>query len=156
MDLLEDRWWPTTITSSPPFSLPPSSQWLLKQENGFITFVAGRDNTAYHVNQACLPFFMLLDMVQHMYLLMANSAEPAQSVTFYKGVMFLNSLRLDVVAGRQHREDPPPLEKSLPESMRRWLCRFILGIPHDPENRKRNSKVLQKAYEEIDVFEYGK
>jgi hypothetical protein len=157
MDLLEDHWWPNTITSSHPFSLPPSSKWLLNQEkSGFITFVAGGDHAVYHVHQGCLPFLMLLDMAQQMYLFMANSTEHAQSITFYKGVMFLDSLRQDVMAHLQNREvDSPPLKEFLPESMRRWLCRLLLSIPHDPENRKRNAIVLQKAYEEIDVFEYG-
>jgi hypothetical protein len=119
MDLLEDHWWPTTITSSCPFSLPPSSKWLLKQERGSIIFVAGSDHAVYHVHQACLPFLMLLHMVQQMYLVMANSAPPVQSITFYKGIMFLNSLRQDIVTGLHDREvDFSPLKKSLPESMR--------------------------------------
>lgn len=73
----------------------------------------------YHIHQACLPFFMLLDMVQQMYLSMVNSADPAQSVTFYEGVEFINSLRQNVMASLQNREDPPPLTKSLLESMQR-------------------------------------
>jgi hypothetical protein len=101
---------------------------------------------------------MLLDLVQQMYLSIANeSTEASEGITFYKGVMFLDSLRQDLMGGLQNRElDPLPLDRSLPESMRRWLCRFILRIPHDPENRKQNSILLQKAYEEIDVFEYGR
>jgi hypothetical protein len=101
---------------------------------------------------------MLLDLVQQTYLSMANeSGETSQSITFYKGVMFLDSLRQDIVGGLQHGEvDPLPLNRSMPESMRRWICRFILRIPHDPENRKQNSIRLQKAYEDIDPFEYGK
>jgi hypothetical protein len=158
MDLLEDQWWPNTVALSRPFCLPPSSQWLLKHEINAIAVVAGGDNTVYHVHQSCLPFFMLLDLVQQMYLLMANEpAETPQSITFYKGVMFLDSLRRDIMRGLQNRElDPFPLKGSLPESMRRWLCRFILSIPHDPENRKQNAIRLQKAYEEIDVFVYGR
>jgi hypothetical protein len=156
MDLVEDNWWPISITSSPPFSLPPSSKWLLKQEGGFVTFVAGGDHAVYHVHQDCLPFLMLLDMAQQMYLSLANSADSSQSETFYKGVMFLDSLRQDVMADCRHTEgDSASLEKSLPEGMRRWLCRLLLGIPHDPENRKRNAIVLEKAYEEINVFGYG-
>jgi hypothetical protein len=156
MDTLEDQWWPTTITSSHPFSLPPSSKWLLKQESGFITLVSGGNQAVYHVHQGCLPFLMLLDMVQHMYLSMANLADPSQSITFYKGVMFLDSLRQDIMAGLQHNGvDPPTLKKSLPESMQRWLCRLLLSLPHDPENRKRNATVLQNAYKEIDVCKYG-
>jgi hypothetical protein len=156
MDLLEDHWWPTTITSSRPFSLPSSSKWLLKQESGFITFVAGGDNAVYHVPLGWFAFFMLLDMAQQMYLLLANSTDEAQSITFYKGVKFLDSLREDVKVGlRNIAADPPPLDKSLPESMRRWLCRLILNIPHDPENRKKNAIILQKAYDELDVFKYG-
>ena len=156
MDLLEDHWWPTAITSSPPFSLPSSSKWLLKQESGFITFVTGGDNAVYRVPLGWLAFLMLLDMAQQMYLLRANSTDQTQSITFYKGVMFLDSLRQDVMAGIRNREaDPPPFEKSLPDSMRRWLCRLILNIPHDPENRKKNAVVLQRAYEELDIFEYG-
>ena len=47
----------------------------------------------YHVHQSCLPFLMLFDLVQQMYLLMANkSVEAPQSIAFYKGVMFLDSL----------------------------------------------------------------
>jgi hypothetical protein len=158
MDLLEDQWWPNAVTLSRPFCLPLSSQWLLKQDASVITIVAGGDNTVYHVHQSWLPFLMLLDLVQQMYLSMANeSAEAPQSTTFCKGVMFLDSLRQNVLGGLQNREvDSLPLNRSLPESMRRWLCRFILNIPHDPENRKRNFIPLQKAYEEIDVFEYGK
>jgi hypothetical protein len=158
MDLLEDQWWPTAVTSSRPFFLPPSSQWLLKQDASVITIVAGGDNATYHVHQSCLPFLMLLDLVQQTYLSLANeSAEASHIITFYKGVMFLDSLRRDIMGGLQNREvDPLPLNRSLPESMRRWLCRFILCIPHDPENRRRNSIQLQKAYEEIDVFEFGR
>jgi hypothetical protein len=156
MDLLEDQWWPTTIPFSRPFSLPPSSKWLLKQKNGFLTFVAGGNQAEYHVPQDWMAFLMLLDMAQQMYLLMANSTESVQSITFYKGVMFHDSLRLDIMAGLQDRaEDQPPFPKSLPESMRRWLCRFLLNIPHDPENRNQNAIILQKAYNEIDVFQYG-
>jgi hypothetical protein len=70
------------------------------------------------MHQDCLPFLMLLDMVQQMYLVMANSADPSLSETFYKGVMFLNSLRQDVMAEHQHTKgDSAPLKKSLPESM---------------------------------------
>jgi hypothetical protein len=156
MDSLEDCWWPTVISSSRPFSLPPSSKWLLKQESGFITFVAGEDHALYRVHEGWLAFLMLLDMTQQMHLLMANSTDPARSITYYKGVMFLDSLRQDLMAGLQKRGvDSPPFKKSLPESMRRWICRLLLSMPNDPENRKQNAKVLQKAYEEIDVFEYG-
>lgn len=157
MDLLEDQWWPSAVTLSRPFCLPLSSKWLLKQDTSVIAILAGGDNTAYHVHQCCLPFLMLLDLVQLMYLSMANeSAEASQSITFYKAVMFLDSLRQDLKEGLRKRDvDSLPFNKTLPESMRRWLCRFILHIPHDPENRKRNSILLQKAYEEIDVFEYG-
>jgi hypothetical protein len=156
MDSLEDNWWPTSITSSRPFSLPPSSKWLFKQEGNSITFIAGGNHAVYHMHQDCLPFLMLLDMVQQMYLVMANSADPSLSETFYKGVMFLNSLRQDVMAEHQHtEEDSAPLKKSLPESMHRWLCRLLFSIPHDPENRKQHAIVLQKAYEEINIFQYG-
>jgi hypothetical protein len=156
MDLLEDSWWPTAITSSPPFSLPPSSKWLLKHEGGLIIIVAGGDRTEYRVQQGWLPFIMLLDAAQQMYLLMANSSELSHSITYYKGVKFLDSLRQDVMATLlNNSNDPLPFQKSLPESFRRWICRFLLCIPHDPQNRKQNYVVLKKAYEEIDVFEYG-
>jgi hypothetical protein len=156
MDLLEDGWWPTVISSSRPFSLPPSSKWLLKHESGFVSIVAGGDHAVYRVHQEWLAFLMLLDMAQQMHLLMANSADPAHSITYYKGVMFLDSLRQDLTAGLRKREvDSFPFKKSLPESMRRWICRLLLCIPNDPENRKQNAKVLKKAYEEIDIFEYG-
>jgi hypothetical protein len=158
MDLLEDQWWPKTVTLSHPLCLPLSSQWLIKQDANAIDIVAGGDNTVCHVHQSCLPFIMLLDLVQQTYLSMAiESAEASQRITFYKGVMFLDSLRQDIMGGLQHSEvDPAPLQRSLPESMRRWICRLVLSIPHDPENRKRHSMRLQKAYEEINVFEYGR
>jgi hypothetical protein len=157
MDLLEDRWWPKTVTLSRPFYLPLSSKWLLREDSSFITIVAGGDDTAYHVDQSCLPFLMLLDLVQQTYLSMANLLEGPQSITFYKGVIFLDSLRQDLMGGLPRRGmDAPPLKRSLPESMQRWICRLILVIPHDPENRKKNAFALQKAYEEIDVFKYGR
>lgn len=157
MDILEDQWWPTTVTSSHPFSLPPSSNWLLKQESGFITLVSGGNQAVYHVHPGCLPFLMLLDMVQQMYLSMANLADPSQSITFYKGVMFLDSLRQDVMAGLRNNNDMDrtTLKMFLSEGMQRWLCRLLLSLPHDPQNRKRNATVLQNAYKEIDVFKYG-
>jgi hypothetical protein len=156
MDLLEDRWWPTVINSSRPFSLPLSSKWLLKHEGGFITFVAGGDHAVYRVHRDWLAFLMLLDMSQQMHLLMANSADDSHSITYYNGVIFLDSLRQDLVASLQKRGvDSPPFKKSLPESMQRWICRFLLCIPNDPGNRKQNAAVLEKAYKEIDVFEYG-
>ena len=155
MDLLEDLWWPKTIALSRPFFLPLSSQWVLKQASDCITIVVAGDDTAYHMHPSCLPFLMLLDLVQQTYLSMANSVEDPHSITFYKGVMFLDSLRQDVMAGLENR-DALPLNGCLPESMRRWLCRFILSIPHDPENRRQNALALQKAYEEIDVLKYGR
>lgn len=110
----------------------------------------------YSVHQDCLLFFMLLDITQQMYLSMANSVDPLQSETFYKGVIFLNSLRQDFTVGLLHRKvDTPPTAKSLPESMCRWLCRLFLNIPHDPENQRLNDVLLQKAYKEIVIFEYG-
>ena len=154
MDLLEDNWWPISVTASRPFSLPSSSKWLLKDEDDFITFVSGGDHTTYRMHQNCLPFLMLLDISQQMYLSVANSVDALQSETFYKGVMFLDSMRQDVM-GQLRERDSPLLERYLPESMRRWLCRFLLSIPHDPENRKKNAVSLQKAYKDIDVFQYG-
>jgi hypothetical protein len=147
MDALEDSWWPSSLTKTSPFTLPPSSQWLQRQDGNILTIRAGGDPKEYQTNPNWLPFLMLLDIVQITYLQLSNSSNGNQEI-FYKGVIFLDSLRRDFLAATQK------VAPSFPESMRRWLCRLLHNIPHDPQNRKRHAEKLKKAYL-VDVFKYG-
>jgi hypothetical protein len=149
MDALEDSWWPSSLTKTPPFTLPPSSQWLQRQDGNILTIQAGGDPEEYQTNPNWLPFLMLLDIVQITYLQLSNSSNGDHQEIFFKGVIFLDNLRGDFLAATQ--KVPP----SFPESMRRWLCRLLHSIPHDPLNRKRHAEKLKKAYLEVDVFKYG-
>lgn len=102
---------------------------------------------------------MLLDMVQLTYLLMSNtSSSTNQQELYYKGVVFLDFLRRDFLSSIQSLPNPPDCEAqvcSVPEGMHRWLCRLLHGIPHDPQNRKRHAQLLNKAYLEVDILNYG-
>ena len=156
MDLLENSWWPASITTDHPLTLPLSSKWLLRQEDGMITFITGEGNKKYYMHPACLPHLMLLDVAQLTYLQLSTSTDPRLCNIFYKGVMFLDSLKRNIMSNTQDKPDPGSFPAAMPESMHRWLCRLLLGIPHDPENRKQYDVILKKAYEETDVFKYGR
>ena len=163
MDSLEDSWWPSLVPECRPFTLPPSSQWLQRQDGNVLTIQAMGDPLEHRTNPNCLPFLMLLDMVQMTYLRMSNSSNVDQKEIFYKGVLFLDRLRGDFLAAIQ--KAPPSIQKAppyfetetalLPESMQRWLCRLLYRIPHDPLNRKRQAETLKKAYLEVDIFKFG-
>jgi hypothetical protein len=156
MDVLEDSWWPSTITQSRPFTLPRSSLWVQRQDGHLLTIQVGGDPAEYQTTPDCLPFLMLLDMVQMTYLQMSNSSSIEQQEIFYKGVVFLDGLRRDFLTIIQKASPYSETQRALvPESMKRWLCRLLQGIPHDPLNRKRHAKALNKAYSEIDVCKYG-
>jgi hypothetical protein len=156
MDALEDSWWPGSVTALRPFTLPLSSQWLQRESGNLLIIQAGGDRAEYHVHRDCLPFLMLLDMVQLTYLMMSTSSKASHQETFYKGVVFLDSLRREFLSVVPNvPQDQHSCRAFIPESMRRWLCRFIHGIPHDPENRRRHAPTLQKAYLEVDVLKYG-
>jgi hypothetical protein len=157
MDALEDSWWPNSVPASRSFALPPSSQWLQKQVGTSLIIQAGGDTMEYHTSADYLPFLMLLDMVQLTYLVMSKSGNASHQESFYKGVIFLDSLRGDFLATtiRKIPLDCDSHQALFPESMRRWLCRLLSGIPHDPQNRKRHAAILNKAYLEVDVFNHG-
>jgi hypothetical protein len=156
MDELEDSWWPNSVPESRPFTLPPSSQWLQQQVGTSLIIRAGGDEIEYHTGADCLPFLMLLDMVQLTYLGMSNSGKVIQQESFYKGVIFLDSLRGDFLATvRKIPLNCDGHRALFPDSMRRWLCRLLSAIPHDPQNRKQHAQILNKAYLEMDVFNHG-
>jgi len=158
MDALEDSWWPSSesITEISPFTLPPSSQWIQKQDDDVLIIRAGGDPVEYRTNPNCLPFLMLLDIVQITYLQASNSSSVDHPETFYKAVVFLGRLRGDFLAATQKEAQNFESKRApVPESMRRWLCRLLRGIPHDPHNRKLNAELLNKAYLEVDVLAYG-
>jgi hypothetical protein len=98
---------------------------------------------------------MLLDIVQITYLQISNSSNVSHPELFYKGVIFLDSLRGDFLATQKVPSPSESRKAMVPESMRRWLCRLLYQIPHDPLNRKRHAETLNKAYLEIDIFKYG-
>lgn len=156
MDALEDSWWPNSITESRPFKIPPSSRWLQRQDGNILTIQAGGDPVEYQTSPDCLPYLMLLDIVQLTYLVNSNFGNINHREIFYKGVIFHDNLRADFLASTQKATpESENYRASVPESMRRWICRFISGIPHDPLNRKHHAEILRKAYLEIDVFKYG-
>lgn len=153
MDSIEDSWWPSLVPSHRPFSLPTSSRWLQRQDGNVLIIQARGDPAEHRTNPDCLPFLMLLDMVQITYLQMSNSSNMDQMEIFYKGVLFLDRLRGDFLAAIQ--KAPQTQAALVPESMQRWLCRLLYHIPHDPLNRKRHAETLDKAYLEVDIFKYG-
>lgn len=156
MDALEDSWWPSSLTGSRPFTLPPSSQWTLKENGGLVIIRAGGDVVEYCVHRDCLPFLMLLDMAQLTYLAMSRLGNVDHQETFYKGVMFLDALRREFLSASLNTPaDEETCGAFVPETMRRWLCRLLSGIPQDPENRRRHAPTLQRAYLEVDVLKYG-
>jgi hypothetical protein len=158
MDALEDSWWPNSVNSSHPFTLPLSSQWLQRQDGRFLIIRAGGDPVEYRTHINCMPFLMLLDMVQLTYLRMSNSGDVNQQELFYKGVVFLDFLRGEFLSAIRNLPNPPDFKaqaSSVPEGMQRWLCRLLHRIPHDPRNRKHHAQLLNKLYLEVDVFKYG-
>jgi hypothetical protein len=121
-----------------------------------LTIQAGGNPVEYRTNPDCLPFLMLLDMVQLTYLQMANSSNINEKEIFYKGVLFLDRLRADFLRTVGQASSLSETETPIvPESMQRWLCRLLHNIPHDPVNRKRHAETLNKAYLDVDVFKYG-
>jgi len=142
--------------ASCPFTLPPSSQWLQRQDGRTLIIQAGGDPLEYRIHPDCLPFLMLLDMAQLTYLSMSNSGQTHHQETFYKGVIFLDNLRRNFLATIQNLPAGHETQRApLPESMHRWLCRFLHAIPHDPKNRRQHAQLLNKVYLEIDLFKYG-
>jgi hypothetical protein len=156
IDAIEDSWWPSSVTSSRPFTLPTSSQWLHTQDGKFLIIQVGGDSFQYVTNPNFLPFSMLLDIVQMTYLHLSNSSDVDEQEIFYKGVVFLDNLRQHFLDSIRKAHPYCETEKALvPESMQRWICRMLRSIPHDPLNRKLHVEILNRDYLEIDVLNYG-
>jgi hypothetical protein len=158
MDALEDTWWPHSVTASRPFTLPPSSRWLQRQDDRFLIIQTAGEEVEYRTHPNYIPFLMLLDITQLTYLLVANTGNSDQQELFYKGVVFLDFVRgefLSAIRKVQYPHDYEAQASTVPECMHRWLCRLLHRIPHDPQNRKHHAKLLDKVYLELDVFKYG-
>jgi len=159
MDALEDSWWPHSVTASRPFTLPPSSRWLHRQDGRFLIISTAGDQVEYPTHPNYIPFLMLLDITQLAYLLVSNTGNTHQQEFFYKGVIFLDFLRGEFLSAIQKKSHNPhdceAQASSVPECMHRWLCRLLHRIPHDPKSRKHHAQLLDKVYLELDVFKYG-
>ena len=157
MDALEDSWWPHSVTASRPFTLPPSSRWLQRQDGSFLIIQTAGDEAEYRTHANFIPFLMLLDITQLAYLLVSNTGDANQQELFYKGVVFLDFLRGEFLSTwKSHNpHDCETQASSVPECMHRWLCRLLHRIPHDPKSRKDHAQLLDKVYLELDVFKYG-
>jgi hypothetical protein len=160
MDALEDSWWPHSVTASWPFTLPPSSRWLQRQDASgrFLIIQTAGDQVEYCTHPNYIPFLMLLDITQLAYLLVSNTGNANQQELFYKGVVFLDFLRREFLSAIRTSHNPHNCEaqaSSVPECMHRWLCRLLQRIPHDPKSRKHHAQLLDKVYSEVDVFKYG-
>jgi len=151
MDALEDSWWPHSVTSSRPFTLPPSSRWLQKQDGRFLIIQIAGDQVDYRTHPNYIPFLMLLDITQLTYLLISNTGNANQQEFLYKGVVFLDFLRGEFLSAILKSHNPHDCEaqaSSVPE-------RMLHRIPHDPKSRKDHAQLLDKVYLEFDVFKYG-
>ena len=149
---LESLW---LYTSAQNASALIPSQWLQRQDGNILTIQVRGEPVEHRSSPDCLPYLMLLDMVQMTYLQMSNSdkLKVEDQETFYKGVLFLDSLRGDFLAAIQ--KAPQSQAGLVPASMQRWLCRLLHNIPHDPHHRKRHAETLNKAYLAVDVSKYG-
>lgn len=155
---MEDSWWPHSVTASRPFTLPPSSRWLQRQDGSILIIQTAGDQMEYHTHPNHIPFLMLLDITQLAYLLVSNTGNANQQQLFYQGVVFLDFLRgefLSAIRKSPNTDDLEAQASSVPECMHRWLCRLLHRIPHDPKSRRHHAQFLDKVYLELDVFKYG-
>jgi hypothetical protein len=155
MDFIEDSWWPSAVPGGP-FQLPSRSHWLYKEEGDDVLVFPGGTKQGHRLPQSWTPFFFLLDIAQYAYLANSLTSREEHGVIFYKGVLFLDRLRAELLLDKPIEPPYCPLagKKNLPEAMRRWLFRLLLGLPHDPKNRRLKAELLETEYCK-NIFEIG-
>jgi hypothetical protein len=155
MDLKEDSWWPIDTSSFRSLGdIPENSRWIYRQQQKVLCLKITGHLKTYYLQLKWLPLLSLLDIVQQTHLWMAiNSSQLHHN----QAVIFIDNLRKDFISEllSVSRGIQPPSEDWIPMSFHRWGCRFVQCIPHDPYNRRKHVRILQEAYETINVLNYG-